>query len=138
MRSLGTLGGAWSTAAAVNNAGQVVGTSARRDGKPRAFVWSKGTITGLGTLGGSRSEATDINLQGDIVGWSYLTGDPEIHPDAESPITRAVLWRQGTMVDLGTLGGADSRALGINDDGTSWAPARPAPVRLTRSCGRTV
>jgi probable HAF family extracellular repeat protein len=115
MRSLGTLGGAWSTAAAINNAGQVVGASARGDGKPRAFIWAKGTMTGLGTLGGSRSEATDINAQGDVVGWSYLTGDPKTNRDAELPIAHAFLWRNGRMIDLGTLGGPESRAEGIND-----------------------
>jgi probable HAF family extracellular repeat protein len=117
MRNLGTLGGRWSTAAAINNASQVVGTSARADGKLRAFIWAKGTMTGLGTLGGSRSEATDINALGHVVGWSYLTGDPKVHPDADAPIAHAFLWRNGTMIDLGTLGGAESRALGINDKG---------------------
>jgi probable HAF family extracellular repeat protein len=117
MRSLGTLGGAYSTAAAINNAGQVVGASARGDGKPRAYIWANGTMTGLGTLGGSRSEATDINAQGDVVGWSYLTGDPKTNPDADGPIAHGFLWRNGKMIDLGTLGGVDSRAEGINDKG---------------------
>jgi probable HAF family extracellular repeat protein len=116
MANLGTLGGAWSAASAINNAGQVVGTSARRDGKLRAFRWTNGTMVGLGTLGGSRSEATDINNKSHVVGWSYLTGDPRLDPELD-PITHAFLFRNGTMIDLGTLGGANSRAYAINDSG---------------------
>jgi probable HAF family extracellular repeat protein len=116
MTSLGTLGGAWSTAAGINNAGQVVGTSARSDGKLRAFRWVNGRMVGLGTLGGSRSQATDINNNGDIVGWSYLRGDPRLDPELD-PIRHAFLWRNGTMIDLGTLGGAESEATAINDLG---------------------
>ena len=123
MRNLGTLGGGWSTAAAINNAGQVVGTSARADGKLRAFVWAKGTMTGLGTLGGSRSEATDINALGHVVGWSYLTGDPKVHPDADAPIAHAFLWRNGTMTDLGTLGGRRAAHWASTIRAMSWAPA---------------
>jgi probable HAF family extracellular repeat protein len=41
--------------------------------------------------------------------------------------THAVLWSDGTAVDLGTLGGATSRAYGINDRtqivGTARTPA---------------
>jgi probable HAF family extracellular repeat protein len=116
MTNLGTLGGPWSRATGINNAGHVVGTSTRADGKVRAFRWANGRMSGLGTLGGSRSEATDINNNGDIVGWSYLKGDPREDPELD-PIAHAFLWRNGTMIDLGTLGGPESRATAINDLG---------------------
>ncbi len=74
MISLGTLpGGDSSRAFAINNSGQVVGSSRTADGDSRAFVWQNGTMTDLGTLGGSDSEATAINESGQIVGSSATT-----------------------------------------------------------------
>jgi probable HAF family extracellular repeat protein len=71
MMSLGTLGGEWSTAWDVNDAGQVIGYSSIGDGKSRAFFWddAKGMIE-LPTLGGN-SLARAINNDGLIVGYSY-------------------------------------------------------------------
>jgi probable HAF family extracellular repeat protein len=69
----------------------------------------------LGTLGGlstdRSSEAHAINPSGDIVGWSTPTltfGLFRVH---------AVLWRDGEIIDLGTLGGDLSRAWGISPSG---------------------
>ena len=49
----------------------------------------------LGTLGGQNSFAFGINNLGQIVGTSEL----------ESGQSRAFLWENGEMMDLGTLGG---------------------------------
>jgi probable HAF family extracellular repeat protein len=114
MRNLGTLGGDFSTAAALNNRGQVVGTSSRSDGRLRAFRWTNGTMLGLGTLGGIRSDGADINDKGHVVGWSQLPRDPR---SPETVVVHAFLWRNGKMIDLGTLGGLNSRAHAINDSG---------------------
>jgi probable HAF family extracellular repeat protein len=66
------------------------------------------SITDLGTLpGGTYSAASGINAGGDIVG-SARTATGEEH---------AVLWRNGTIMDLGTLGGTFSQAHGINAAG---------------------
>ena len=51
------------------------------------------TITDLGSLGGN-SFAYGVNDHGDVVGESQLAGNV---------VHRAVLWRNGTMIDLGTL-----------------------------------
>ena len=54
---LGTLGGAYSYAYAIDNVGRVAGGSAtlsQTGGMSQtAFLWDRGQITGLGTLGGS-------------------------------------------------------------------------------------
>jgi probable HAF family extracellular repeat protein len=47
---LGSLGGKTGTANGINQFGQVVGTSADKDGKNRAFVWNAGVITDLNSL----------------------------------------------------------------------------------------
>jgi len=71
MKSLGTLGGNWSTAWDVNDNGQVVGYSDIGEGENRAFVWHEdyGMIQ-LPSLGGN-SLARSINNNGEIVGYSY-------------------------------------------------------------------
>src|SRR5262245_29174684 len=64
------------------------------------------TVTNLGTLGGN-SYAYGVNSSGEVVGYSQLA---DFHTE------HAFLW-DGTMHDLGTLGGASSHATGINDNG---------------------
>jgi uncharacterized membrane protein len=41
---------------------------------------------------------------------------------------RAFFWRDGTMIDLGTLGGHTSHASAVNEHGTivGWATSRTA------------
>jgi len=106
---LGTLGGANSQALAVNNHGQVVGTSDVRPGSEdsHAFLWADGRMRDLGTFGGPISAALDINDHGQVVGAA----------DTASFVGHAFLWAHGRMRDLGTLGGTFSVATGINDQG---------------------
>jgi probable HAF family extracellular repeat protein len=58
-------------------------------------------FTDLGTLGGTFSEAVGINNKGWIAGSSTTPSDQVIH---------AALWRNGKLLDLGTLGGPNSVA----------------------------
>jgi probable HAF family extracellular repeat protein len=104
---LGTLGGAFGEARAINDAGQVVGAAATASGEPHAFLWSATDgMKDLGTLGGSFSRAFAINHRGHVAGVAAL-------PSGER---RPFLWTpEGGMQDLGTFGGGFGRARGINN-----------------------
>ena len=106
MRDLGVLpGGDYSSAFAINSAGAVAGTSNTND-TMHAFSWTSATgLKDLGTLAGTNSsQAFAINDQGQIAGSSG---------------THAVIWNNGTIQDLGTLGGPSSEAHGINNLGVA-------------------
>jgi probable HAF family extracellular repeat protein len=68
------------------------------------------TVTDLGKLGGPDqfSVATGINAAGQVVGYSVVDAMGNTH---------AFVYSNGTMTDLGTLGGGGSRGFGINDAG---------------------
>lgn len=120
MIDLGTLGGNTSGANGINDSGAVVGEASTNyapkgqepEGPPHAFLWtSSGGMVDLGVLpGGSPStedsDALAINASGEVVGWAEGT--------AHTPA--AFLWN-GTMYDLGTLGGQISQANAINTNG---------------------
>ena len=115
---LGTLGGALSQASAVNDSGQVAGTSETADGSQHPFSWTPdGGMVDLGTLGGSFGEASSMNDHGQVGGDGLLAGDETTH---------AWYWPgSGPIQDIGTLGGSNSvvAALhGLNDAGqmTGW------------------
>jgi probable HAF family extracellular repeat protein len=111
------------TATAVNDRGDIVGTTGfvptgslccgqdlvNREGGDQAFLYTHGDIHFLGSLGGPLSGANDISDNGRIVGFSD-TADGQRH---------AFLLTKGAgMRDLGTLGGSFSEARAINRSGT--------------------
>jgi len=95
----------------------------------RAVLWRDGKIIDLGALGGNESQANGINNRGQIVG-TYAN---EILDDFSfygfGTQTRAFIWENGVMQDLGTLGGPDAFDTAINERGqvagdsyTDWTP----------------
>src|SRR5262249_38796477 len=88
MIDLGTLGGAQSHAADVNEVGTVIGASSLPDSTAvHAFSWTAaGGLVDLGTLGGTTSQALAINNLGQIAGVSLTRHDAEAH---------AVVWTHG-------------------------------------------
>jgi probable HAF family extracellular repeat protein len=120
--NLGTLGGADSAAAGINDAGQVVGRSKTSAGVNHAFVWTPGGTGGVATNPqmkdinptGSVSGASAINASGQIVGFVTI---PKIGQPNQD---RAFLYTNGTLTQLPvpTGGGfSDTYAYGLNDAG---------------------
>jgi probable HAF family extracellular repeat protein len=141
---LGALGGDtdFSHANALNNLGEVVGSSQTKSGPEEAFLFRNGKMTGLGAI-----VPTAINDLGVIAGFrENPAGGGEAIIDQNGNITvlagrgsgavginnsdevagnggtneqnsRAWVWRNGTLTDLGTLGGPGARAYHINNAG---------------------
>ncbi len=100
--------------AGINDSGQIVG----QDGL-QAFVWQNGVETYLNNpympgVNFNESAATAINNGGQVVGYTMMHDTGYRH---------AALWQDGSMIHLGTLGGWESEALAINDNGwiVGWA-----------------
>jgi probable HAF family extracellular repeat protein len=134
LTDLGTLGGNESVASEVNNRGQVAGVALNTIPDPytgfflipgatqaRAFRWTKSKgIQDLGTLGGTDSVALFINERGQINGWSFTNTTPNSVPTlcgANIPTMDPFLWENGTMTDLGSLGGTCGQSNGLNNRG---------------------
>ena len=80
MHDLGTLGGNFAEAVAINNAGQIVGTSTTSSGANRAFLYSGGVMHDLGPFGGTISGASAINNRGQVLVQSDAFGTMDMTP----------------------------------------------------------
>ena len=122
---LGTLGGAESTATAINDLGQVVGESTTATGERHAYVYDPATRT-MRDLG--EGTPTGISDTGRVVGEIVL-------PDGHKA---AVTWDlpAGTRTVLPRVGSDWERMLAVNHDGLAvgaggrsypWGPPNPMP-----------
>jgi probable HAF family extracellular repeat protein len=134
MVDLGTFGGPNSylpepnqAIRALNNRGVVAGGADTSTADPfclnadclasHTFRWQSGVLMDLGALPGATpglnlSEPQWINDRGDIVGASE---NGKIDPALAFPEFRAVLWKDGQIIDLGTFGGTVSIAYAVNN-----------------------
>ena len=115
MRDLGTFGGTYSQATAINNRGQVIGSSDLEGGNARhPFFWSQGRLKDIGTFGGVFGNANFLNDAGEVVGYGGLPGDQVTH----AMHAFRWKWKDGELTDLGTVGGDQcSEGWGINSKG---------------------
>jgi probable HAF family extracellular repeat protein len=138
MTDIGTLGGAYAQAYAINDAGYITGASQTQGMGPmvttHAFIYRLPTppyprfnrMVDLGVLGGLSSYGMAINSYNHVAGYSTITtGDERVH---------GFLHDGAKMIDLGSLGGPGNRwgtdvsvALGVNNNdqvvGYTYLPA---------------
>lgn len=110
----------------VNDRGEIVGVvweplpSERDVTRSLPFIWQDGSLTMLPTLGGAGTgysvDVTSINNAGWIVGRLDLPVEGELGED-ERPVERAVVWRDGQVIELASLGGSTSIAHDVNESG---------------------
>jgi probable HAF family extracellular repeat protein len=100
-----------SVAQGINNDNAVAGTANVMFGPSLAVVWQDGVPIALPPLAdGATASAVDINDAGQVVGDCATTAPPWLVRDA-------VLWDDGAIVDLGSLGGSFGLATAINVEG---------------------
>ena len=107
MTDLGTLGGNNSYAYDINTYGQIVGSANNVYGADQGFLYSNGNMT---TPGAHYYRA--INDSGEIIGQAWQGG-----LSSGGGGMRAFISTNGAITDLGTLGGNESSATGINNLG---------------------
>jgi len=93
-------------ASAINDDDQIAGTYTPDEYV--AYVWDETNgLLALPDWGGYYNSAEDLNNAGQVVGGAVNQWD-ELRP---------VLWQDGQIIDLGTLGGPEGIAVGINEAG---------------------
>jgi probable HAF family extracellular repeat protein len=97
----------WSSANAVNASGQIVGTSLNGDGVSTAFFSNGNGMSSLCLTCPASSYGNALNSAGTAVG-SFVNHDGFLH---------ASQFSGGNAIDLGTLGGFQSVAYGVDEAG---------------------
>jgi probable HAF family extracellular repeat protein len=129
IKDLGTLGGSYSVAFGINNRDQIAGSALNTTPNPvsflglflgssnstqtRVFLWENERKRDLGTLGGPDAFGGLLNARGEVSGFSYMNSTP--NPATGFPTSHPFLWRNGHMIDLGTLGGTFAGVAALNN-----------------------
>jgi probable HAF family extracellular repeat protein len=134
---LGTFGGYNGLAFAINNRDEVVGFAQNNisdpfgyfgfAGQSRAFLWKRGVLRDLGTLAeGNDAFAMFVSGRSQVAGISFTESIATTNcgflnlpfpANGNVPTLHPFLWENGTMVDLGTLGGDCAAPAAINNRG---------------------
>jgi probable HAF family extracellular repeat protein len=121
MTDLGTLGGS-TTATAINDAGQVTGSSYRSTGERAGFLWQDGVMHDLGAPLGGFDGASDINQSGQIVGGPFYLGYANLWTPATPNGTDGAFTSLGALpldyVGFNETVSTYSIGAGLNDLGT--------------------
>jgi probable HAF family extracellular repeat protein len=144
LSDLGALPGSGNSsgACAINDHGWVAGGSLTGAIDPGTglpvndgIIWKDGQLIDLGTFGGQFTVGITLNNAGQVVGFSLNTiPDPYAYAlFLGTTQSRAILWQDGVLQDLGTLGtGNDAVAFSVNDRGqvagVSYTNATPNPT----------
>jgi probable HAF family extracellular repeat protein len=96
-----------------------------------AFQWRNGVMTDLGALPGTNSSYVNwVNASGVAAGNSE---NGSIDPLLGWPEVRGVVWKNGQITDLGTLGGNETSASAINRHG--WVVGTTTNSVSDTACG---
>ena len=120
---LGTLGGTFSIAFAINDKGQIDGLSTTPgDQVTHGFFLENGVMTDMGTLGGPNSQA--LFGPGGAAQATGLAENGISDPNGEdfcglgtNLICLNFIWQNGVMMPLSTLGGNNAQGSDINNQG---------------------
>jgi len=119
MTDLGTLGGSYSVAHGINASGEVTGAAETADGSEHAFVRSGGVMNRVcvpvGAAADKTRAGTAISDAGVITGRLDIGKPPVYGPERAFAHPIATASGACEVKDLGTLGGAYSRGLAINN-----------------------
>lgn len=104
---LGTLGGSSTEAHAINNFGQITGSSNVNSTVSHAFLYTAGTITDIPTLGGNIGIGLGINDSGTVVGYTTQADGSY----------RGFIYSGGVLTAIPPESGSYGTAYGINASG---------------------
>jgi probable HAF family extracellular repeat protein len=101
-------------AAAINDAGTIVGSYEGHDLNYHGFIYQDGTFTTVDAPGATATYLRGINNNGEIIGgYSTPSGNAYLFPDEHG-----LIYQNGTITTLDNPGNSNTTLVGINDAGT--------------------